>query len=505
MHPIHHFLRRARLGGGGRLAAGVALAAGLLTGAASADASTGGFDVPEPLLAVARAMEKQARDAEDLRVDVVTVTDGTRAGERTFDVVVDGAPLAVTLRPFSVRTDETMAYEVGDDGVMVPVELPPSRTYRGEVAGRPGMVAAATLMPGGSVRAVLHEPGTGTWAIEPVVADIPGLPASVHAVYRADAIQPDGSVCGTTEVDRVAPADVLDAALLAEERARLGAGYVEAAEQEIQLGGADSRTAVLIDADYEYYELNGFSTVATIIDIETLMNAVGLIYQQQAGICYSVPAFIIRTTINDPYDETTSSAMLNEFREVWNGVSTPSRDTAHLFTGRDPTDGSVVGRAYLGVICSQANGYGFSQAQYTTNFTNRTQLIAHELGHNWNACHCNVSDCTGGGADADCGIMNSSINGSTDFGNRSLNTIESHRAGRDCLSSCFSPHYVDDDAGFIQSGSSIFPWDDWEDGYEFVTVGGLVLMRSGSYPETGTYSKRVTIGNDGGGTATIGD
>jgi len=505
MHPIHHHLRRALPGAGG-LATGMVLAAGLLTGAARADQpAIGGFDVPEPLLAVARAMEKQARDGEDLRVEVLAVRDGARAGERSFDVTIDGETRAVTLRPFSVRTDETVAYEVGDDGVMVPVELPPVLTWRGEVADRPGMVAAATLMPDGSVRALLHEPGTGTWAVEPVVADIPGLPATVHAVYRADAIRPDGSVCGVTEADRVVPADVLDAALLAEERARLGPGHVEAAEAEVQLGGSDSRTAVLIDADYEYYELNGFSTTATIIDIETLMNAVGLIYQQQAGICYSVPAFVIRTSINDPYDETDSVAMLNEFREHWDGQSSPGRDTAHLFTGRDPTDGSVVGRAYLGVICSQANGYGFSQAQYTTNFTNRTQLTAHELGHNWNACHCNVSDCTGGGADADCGIMNSSINGSNDFGNRSLNAIEAHRAGRTCLSSCFSPHYVDDGAGFIQNGSSIFPWDDWEDGYEFVTVGGVVLMRAGFYPETGTYSKRVTIANDGGGTATIGD
>jgi hypothetical protein len=387
---------------------------------------------------------------------------------------------------------------------MTEIELPPSRTYRGEVAGRPGMVAAATLMPDGSVRAVLHEPGAGTWAVEPVVADLPGLPASVHAVYRHEDLRPHGGVCGTTEADRVVPAGALEAALLAEERARLGAGYVEAAQHELELGGSDSRTAVLIDADYEYYELNGFSTTATIIDIETVMNAVGLIYQQQAGICYSIPAFIIRTSINDPYDETDSVAMLNEFREFWDGQSSPGRDTAHLFTGRE-VDGSVIGRAYLGVICSQANGYGFSQALYTDNFTNRTQLVAHELGHNWNACHCNVSDCTGGGADADCGIMNSSVNGSVDFGNRSLNTIEAHRAGRDCLSSCFSPHYVDDDAGFIQAGTSVFPWDEWEDGYEFVTVGGLVLMRSGSYPEIGTYSKRVTIGNDGGGTATIGD
>ncbi len=507
MHPIHHFLRRARLGGGGRLAAGVALAAGLLTGAASADASTGGFDVPEPLLAVARAMEKQARDAEDLLVETVAVRDGARDGERAFDVTIDGVRRTVTLRPFSVRTDGTTAYEVGDDGVMVPVELPPTRTWRGEVTGRPGMVAAATLMADGTVRAMLHEPGAGTWGVEPLEADVPGLPVAAHAVYRDRDLGDLGVTCGTTEAERIAPADAwpggIDPAVLAAERAALGAGHIEAGAR-VAAGGSGSRTQVLIDADWEYFSLNGFSTSNTIADIETLLNAVGLIYQEQTGICYAVSAFVIRTSFDDPYSGTNGEDLLGQFRAEWSGQSVPARDLAHLFTGRE-IDGTEVGRAFLGVVCSQAFGYAYSQAQFTDNFTDRTQLVAHELGHNWNACHCNTEECTGGSPDPDCGIMTSFVNGSLDFGSRSLSTIEAHRASRTCLGPCFSPHFVDASATGFENGTILNPWDTWGEGYQFVTVGGIVFIRDGNYPEPGTYSKRMTVGLDGGGTATIGD
>ena len=63
-------------------------------------------------------------------------------------------------------------------------------------------------------------------------------------------------------------------------------------------------------------------------------------------------------------------------------------------------DGSTIGIAWIGVMCNDNWGYGLSQSQYTTDIASRVQLTAHELGHNWNACHCNQSGCTGGGTDS---------------------------------------------------------------------------------------------------------
>jgi hypothetical protein len=57
-------------------------------------------------------------------------------------------------------------------------------------------------------------------------------------------------------------------------------------------------------------------------------------------------------------------------------------------------------------------------------------LTAHEIGHNWNASHCD--------GDGDCHIMCSAINGCNgiglpNFGYRAVNEITAHRDSRTCL------------------------------------------------------------------------
>jgi hypothetical protein len=467
------------------------------------------FDVPEPLLAVARIAEMQARDAVNLSLQDVTVARDQISGDRLFTVDLAGDEHVVTVRPYSIRDEFCQAFETTADGTLVPVELPAPQTYRGEVEGKPGMVVAARIDPAGRITALLHDPiGGENWAVEPLIGNIPGIPGTVHTIYRPEDLNPEEGVCGSTEDDRVMPgrgdAGFIDPLLVAEERRLLGHTDGDEAFFDGPEGGSSSQTQIAFDADYEYYQLNGFSTAATILDIETVMNAVGLLYQNQNGICYAATGYIVRTSINDPYTTSDSAALLAQFRDEWEANVTIPRDTAHLFTGRE-VDGTVIGRAFVGVICSSSSAYGFSQSQYTTDFTNRTQLTTHELGHNWNACHCNQSGCTGGDPDSDCGIMNSFVNGNLTFGSRSLATIEAHRSSRSCLGFCNSTTYVDADAGFIQNGSFTFPWDTWREGHDYAKILSTVRFRNGSYPETGTYSKPLTIDMDGTGSATIGD
>jgi hypothetical protein len=101
---------------------------------------------------------------------------------------------------------------------------------------------------------------------------------------------------------------------------------------------------------------------------------------------------------------------------------------AHLFTGKN-LDGSVIGIAYLGVVCDVNDAYGLSQSRYTTNFSLRVSLTAHELGHNWNAQHCDASP--------PCGIMCSSNGGCggdlTHFGATPLAAIIAWRNSAGCL------------------------------------------------------------------------
>ena len=116
-------------------------------------------------------------------------------------------------------------------------------------------------------------------------------------------------------------------------------------------------------------------------------------YESEVGITHDLSYCLVRTSAaEDPYGSVTnSSSLLSQFGTWWNtNQQLIERDVAHLFTGKE-LDGSVIGIAYLGVICT-TNAYGLDQE--FGNFNCRTELIAHELGHNWSAVHCEYNRST---------------------------------------------------------------------------------------------------------------
>ena len=65
---------------------------------------------------------------------------------------------------------------------------------------------------------------------------------------------------------------------------------------------------VAFDADHEYYLLNGQSVESTLEDIEAILNATELIYEQDTGITYELSELLVRVDALDPY--TTNNAYL---------------------------------------------------------------------------------------------------------------------------------------------------------------------------------------------------
>ena len=97
------------------------------------------------------------------------------------------------------------------------------------------------------------------------------------------------------------------------------------------------------------------------------MNQVDGVYENELGISFQV---VLQNSYagSDPYSGVTDpNSLLNEFRTVWNSQMTGvARDVAHLFTGRD-LDGSVIGIAWIGVVCNNpAYAYGLSQRYGTS-------------------------------------------------------------------------------------------------------------------------------------------
>ncbi|MDT8437550.1 MAG: M12 family metallo-peptidase [Wenzhouxiangellaceae bacterium] len=138
-----------------------------------------------------------------------------------------------------------------------------------------------------------------------------------------------------------------------------------------------------------------------------------------------------------------ANQLLSEFGEFMNGAGSeiPFSGLAHLFTGR-PRDGSTAGIAYLfpdqtaTVICRRLDGMGvvWTLASETTS----SLVFAHEVGHNFNARHDDVTDPKDPAACPEGtfrGIMNSFLRQDTpqQFSQCSLNAMLPTLAGVSCL------------------------------------------------------------------------
>ncbi len=183
---------------------------------------------------------------------------------------------------------------------------------------------------------------------------------------------------------------------------------------------------IALDADFSFYTANGSSTVTTQADIDSIMNGLRLIYARDTNILFNISATIIRST-NTLYASTDIRTLLNAVQSEWQTNQTAIvRDLTHLLTGQ--ATGGTIGLAYVNVVCTTA-AYGVSNVQFTTNLSSRIGVVAHEIGHNFNALHCD--------GDSDCYIMCSGIGGCsgnvTRFGSRSIPAIRSHATSRSCM------------------------------------------------------------------------
>ncbi|MEW6744474.1 MAG: M12 family metallo-peptidase [Planctomycetota bacterium] len=338
--------------------------------------------------------------------------DGTP--ELEVEVFLDGVLRTVVLEHHSLRAPDFRLLAQAADGRLAEIDPPEPRTYRGMVRGLPGSRAAATLHRGSLTALIETEPGV-LWNVEPLAAALPSAPRYLHVVVHPSAVLPPRGRCGlfTLPPSPGGPPG--------------GPGYGPA-------GTGLKICDIALDADFEFFEKKGSSVEEAMIDIETIMNGVELIYERDTQITYEVTTIIVRTSEPDPYSSTDPDTLLYQFRSHWrNSLGSVRRDTAHLMTGKN-LDGSVIGIAFLGVVCDSSWGYGLSSLA-TGSYTSRVGLTAHEVGHNWNAVHCD--------GDSDCYIMCSGLGGCggdvTRFGSRSINRITGFRDSRGCLGDLDDP------------------------------------------------------------------
>ena len=327
-----------------------------------------------------------------------------------FEVVVPlgGAVHVMVMEPSTVRGEGFRAYVQGDRG-MVAIVPPTPATYAGWVEGQDESVVAGSLI-GGQLHAIIKM-GNGpedVWSVHPLSKIVPDAPRTIHVVTREADIKWGDWRCGVADVGRV--------------------------PQPMPGGGGTEAVRVCelaLEADFQFYQSNGSNENTTIADMENVINAMNVIYVNETELTHQVVFVIVRTTSgSNPYTTNNPGNLLDQFRAHWSAnFGTVKRDLAHLFTGRN-LDGSVIGIAYLPGVCTSGQAYGLSQSKFSNNFTSRVGLTAHEVGHNWNASHCDSL--------SPCFIMCSGLGGCggslTQFGVHSANAIKNYSNQVGCLS-----------------------------------------------------------------------
>lgn len=280
-----------------------------------------------------------------------------------IDVVLAGQQVTLELQPFDVRSPSFQLWTRTAQG-LVAVPAPAATTWRGRLVGEPGSAVAATLA-GGRLTAWVQRAGGDVWIVQPTSTAIAGAPAASHVVFRAADGAATNGQCGVT-----APAQPV---------VQGGGGVDVLYECELAL-----------EADHPLFLWNGSSVAATQNDVLGIVNAVDLIYRNDVQVDLVVGQLIV-DVVPDAYTTSNASALLTQFQNHWNAVhGAIPRDVAHLFSGRSigAASGGTVGIALVGVVCDTGNGYGLSETHWSNNYAYRVTVTAHELGHNFNASHC---------------------------------------------------------------------------------------------------------------------
>jgi hypothetical protein len=281
--------------------------------------------------------------------------------------------------------------------------------------------------------------GRDLYVIEPardaaphVVGPAPAA-GDVPVVYRlSDTQTPAGSAtCAVQSIPGYAApvataASGLDAyrtlvAELQDAAGTAGGGAPPTAQQN-----ATRRLQLSVVGDYELGQLFGLASARDRI-IARINNLDG-IFAQQVGVQLEIVGAVrVFDTPTQPFSSNVPSTLLGEvanYRASLSQAGTPAGGLTHLVTGRD-LDGTTVGIAYLGSLCSTRFGAALSEGRGSA--TQADLVAAHEIGHNFGAPHDGETPSDGSAnpcqAVPETFLMAPRINGSRTFSQCSLDQM----------------------------------------------------------------------------------
>ncbi len=185
-------------------------------------------------------------------------------------------------------------------------------------------------------------------------------------------------------------------------------------------------------ADYQFYQ--NFSSDPE-GEIVSRINVVDGIWSSQVGIKIALGPLTVLKTADEPFTVTDPTALLGQVRQYRGSHSEQmATGVTHLITGRD-LDGDIVGISYMNSVCNGDTADSLSEGSHAALMSEL--IIAHELGHNFNAPHdgeagaCSTTPQTF--------LMAPKINFSSQFSSCSLQQIGARMKSAQCLTPYQAP------------------------------------------------------------------
>ena len=366
------------------------------------------------------------------------ITIGQKQAKKSeMALTMNGRDYVMDYTYFSNRSKNFQLMVQQENGEIVEQDAPDVSTIRGTLKGVEGSRVVGCISQDGCCVKIDMPSGEKCY-IEPVSQKLDNHPAlaGVHVVYTDSDVIPSGTMCGNDDGVLMNLAEAEAEAVAEHNLASASSATAVSSLREVELS---------LDADFEYFSLFG-STDATLAQIELIINIVNDQYESEVGMRNTLSRVMVWTTADDPYTTTNSADLLNQFRRFYQrgrvkrvGVNA---DLCHLFTGKS-LDGSTIGIAYLEGACGSL-GYGLSQN--VSLLSEMTDLVAHEMGHNWGAEHCTCRSHT----------MNPFLVGANDFNDLlTVPVITNFRDRVNCLSE-IAPAVLDDFNAGTDITSSLF-------------------------------------------------
>ena len=316
----------------------------------------------------------------------------------------------------------------------------PLLTMRGTVRGAPNARVAAAVS-NGWIEAMILEQGQ-TWWITPEPTDSETAQRR-HVVYEQSSIRSDlAAPCGVAET--AIPSTPTEGVTCPPTEMREVEMFLDLDHNFVITGGASIGMFGNVGGGQQPTESSNGAAEQRAV---ALMNMVSLIYEGQVNVRIRVMGVLCQTLTQVYFAGNLGTladmnALLAAVQANWT-LRYPHvvRDLVHLFSSRGPGSG-ILGNAYLTVQCvplgAPGRGYAVSRVVLPSVALNTT-LVAHEIGHNLSANHCDFQP--------DCGIMCATIGACSlaAFGTTTEAAICAHTADP-----CWDPVFV---AAFTPFGS----------------------------------------------------